>query len=254
MIRILLNGVLGRMGEAVNSAVSLKEDVEIALGVDPAYSEDRAFPFPVYSSLQQVPEDADFDVIVDFSRFSAVPELLKFAVSAGKPLVLCTTGLTPEILSLVDEASKNIGIFRSANMSVGIYVLTKLAKEAAAMLGGDFDIEIVEKHHNNKLDAPSGTALAIADSINDTLGGSLEYVFDRHDRLQKRDKKELGISSVRGGNIVGDHEVIYAGRNEVIELSHRAQSREVFADGAVRAALFMAGRPAGKYSMEDLFK
>ena len=254
MVRVLLNGVLGRMGEALARLISSKEDMEVACGIDAAFDGQNRYDFPVYKTPGDVPLDTDFDVIIDFSHFSAVPGLLDFAVGRKVPVVLCTTGLTDEILKKVEDASKTIGIFKSANMSVGIYVLRKLAKDAALMLGDDFDIEIVEKHHNNKLDAPSGTALAIADSLNEAKNGSLEYVYDRHSRLMKRGKQELGISSIRGGNIVGDHDVIYAGRNEVIEISHRAQSREVFADGALKAAVFMAGKPAGRYDMEDMFK
>lgn len=254
MTKVLINGVLGTMGEALVRLISGKDDICLALGIDAAYDGSSSYGFPVYRSPGEVPADADFDVIIDFSHFSAVPALLDFAVLRNKPVVLCTTGLKEDTLKQCEEASKKIGIFRSANMSVGIYVLRKLASEAAKYIGDDFDIEIVERHHNRKLDAPSGTALAIADSINEAMDGQLEYVYDRHSRLARRDKKELGISSVRGGNIVGDHDVIFAGRNEIIELSHSAQSREVFADGALKAAVFMAGRPAGKYDMEDLFK
>ncbi|MCR5694989.1 MAG: 4-hydroxy-tetrahydrodipicolinate reductase [Clostridia bacterium] len=254
MINIMLNGVLGKMGEAIVRLISEREDVTVSCGVDPAFSGQKSFPFPVFTSPEEIPEETVCDVIIDFSHFSAVPALLKFALKRSIPVVLCTTGLPEETKKLAEEASRKIGVFSSANMSLGVYVLRKLAKDAAILLGEDFDIEIVEKHHNNKLDAPSGTALAIADTLNDARNGSLEYTYDRHSRRAKRNKSEVGISSVRGGNIVGDHEVIFAGRNEVIELTHRAQSREVFADGALKAAVFMAGRPAGKYDMEDLFK
>jgi len=253
MTGVLLNGVLGRMGEALVRLISESDDLKVVCGIDAKYDGTCKKAFPVYTSPAEVPADTAFDVIIDFSHFSAVPALLEFAVKRGVNVVLCTTGLPKETLELVDKASKSIGIFKSANMSVGIHVLRKLCKEAAVLLG-DFDIEIVEKHHNNKHDAPSGTALAIAESLNEAKNGSLEYVYDRHSRLAKRGKQELGISSIRGGNIVGDHDVIFAGRNEVLEITHRAQSREVFADGALKAAVFMAGKPAGKYDMEDMIK
>lgn len=252
MINVLLNGVLGRMGEALVRLISEYDDINVSCGIDAAAGEDPGKGFPVFKSPDEVKAGTDFDVIIDFSHFSAVPGILKLALEHKKPVVVCTTGLPEETLKLIDDASKEIGIFRSANMSPGIHVLKKIAKEAASLLGDGYDIEIVEKHHGGKLDAPSGTALAIADSLNEARDGTLEYVYDRHERRQKRDKKELGISSIRGGNIVGDHDVIFAGRNEVIEISHRAQSREVFAEGALRAAVFMTGRPAGKYDMEDM--
>ncbi len=254
MTRVMINGVLGRMGEALVRLISETGDITVACGVDAKYDGTGNYAFPVFASVGDVKDDINFDVIIDFSHFSAVPALLEFALRRGVNIVLCTTGLPEETLKLVDKASCSIGVFKSANMSVGIYVLRKLAKEAAVLLGDGFDIEIVEKHHNNKLDAPSGTALAIAESLNEAKNGTLEYVYDRHSRLMKRGKQELGISSIRGGNIVGDHDVIFAGRNEVIEISHRAQSREVFADGALKAAVFMAGKPAGKYDMEDMIK
>ena len=207
--------------------------------------------YPVFDSIEKC--DVDVDVVIDFSTAKAVDTLLDYCVEKKLPVVLCTTGLSEEQLKKVEEASKETAILKSANMSLGINLLLKLLKDAAKVLApAGYDIEIVERHHNQKLDAPSGTALALADSVNDALDNEYHYVYDRSQVRQKRDKKEIGISAVRGGTIVGDHEVIFAGTDEVIEFTHTAYSRSVFAKGAVEAGKFLAGKPAGMYDMGDV--
>ena len=199
--------------------------------------------------------DVGVDVVIDFSNAGAVDELLDYCVKKSLPVVLCTTGLSDEQLKKVDECSEKIAVLKSANMSMGINLLLKLLKDAAKVLApAGYDIELVEKHHNQKLDAPSGTALALADSINEAMGNEYEYVYDRSQVRKKRDAKEIGISAVRAGTIVGEHEVIFAGTDEVIEFKHTAYSRSVFAKGAVEAGKFLAGQPAGMYDMGDVIQ
>ena len=193
------------------------------------------------------------DVIVDFSHHSALPSLLNYAKATKTPVVVATTGHTDEELALMKEAASEIAIFHSGNFSIGINLIINLAKQAARTLGADFDIEIIEKHHNKKLDAPSGTALMIANAVADEREES-EYIYDRHSVRKAREPKEIGIHSVRGGSIVGEHEVIFAGANEVVSISHSAASREIFANGALRAAIYLAGKSAGLYSMTDLIE
>lgn len=253
MIRIAINGICGKMGCALREVISSRDDMRISFGIDPA-SKGSDFPgIDLYETPSDVPEDASADVLIDFSHFSAVPGILDLCVSRKLPVVVCTTGLGEDTLSLLKEASEVIPVFYSANMSPGIGLLKFLARKAAAFLGEDYDVEIVEMHHNRKIDAPSGTALALADAINDEAGGRYEYVYDRHQKLSRRDRNEIGISSVRGGNIVGDHEIIFAGNSENIVLSHHVSSRSVFADGAVKAAMFLRDKDPGLYDMEDLF-
>lgn len=247
MLKIALNGVCGRMGRVLSDLIASKEGLSVSFGVDKF---EGNYDFPVYNSPENVPEDAECDVIIDFSHFTAVPGIVSFAVSRKIPIVVCTTGLTDESKALLAEASKTIPVFYSANMSIGVSLVKLLCKKAADFLGDDFDIEIVERHHNQKLDAPSGTAIAIADAIN--ADDKYEYVYDRHSVRKKREKQEIGISAVRGGSIVGDHEVIFAGPNEVIEINHHAQSRNVFADGAVKAAVFLVAQKPGMYNMESM--
>ena len=212
------------------------------------------FPLhPVFEKIAQC--DVDVDVVIDFSNAGAVDELLDYCVEKSLPVVLCTTGLSDEQLKKVDECSEKIAVLKSANMSMGINLLLKLLKDAAKVLApAGYDIELVEKHHNQKLDAPSGTALALADSINEAMGNEYEYVYDRSQVRKKRDAKEIGISAVRAGTIVGEHEVIFAGTDEVIEFKHTAYSRSVFAKGAVEAGKFLAGQPAGMYDMGDVIQ
>lgn len=249
MVRAIMHGCNGRMGHVIVDLAAAYEDLEIVAGVD-AFGE-NTYSFPVFDSIEKC--DIDADVVIDFSTASAVDNLLDVCAKKNMPVVLCTTGLSEEQLAHVDSASKEVAVLKSANMSVGINMLMKVLSEISPVLSAaGFDIEIVEKHHNQKLDAPSGTAIALADSIKEALPEEFEYVYDRSGRREKRPKKEIGISAVRGGTIVGDHDVIFAGTDEVITLSHRAYSRSVFAKGALEAARFIAGKPAGKYDMADV--
>lgn len=246
--KIIISGCNGRMGRVVESICEADPDVSVVAGFDVSL-ESRAFP--VFVSPANFTGEAD--AVIDFSSPAALDGLLAFALERKVPLVLATTGYSDEQLAQIDEASKHIPIFRSANMSLGINVLLELVKKAAAVLGDSYDIEIVEKHHNRKVDAPSGTALMIADAAASALNFKPEYVYERHSVRQSRDKKEIGISAVRGGTIVGIHEIMFAGRDEIIEIKHTAMSREIFANGAVKAAKFLAGMSKpGMYDMSML--
>lgn len=251
MVKILMHGCNGKMGRMITEIVKNEEDAVIAAGVDKF----TGIPndYPVFEEIAQC--DVDVDVVIDFSNAGAVDELLDYCVKKSLPVVLCTTGLSDEQLKKVDECSEKIAVLKSANMSMGINLLLKLLKDAAKVLApAGYDIELVEKHHNQKLDAPSGTALALVDSINEAMGNEYEYVYDRSQVRKKRDAKEIGISAVRAGTIVGEHEVIFAGTDEVIEFKHTAYSRSVFAKGAVEAGKFLAGQPAGMYDMGDVIQ
>ena len=249
MIKFMMHGCNGKMGRMITEIVKGDENAVIAAGVD-TYTE-VTNEYPVFDSIDKC--DVDVDVVIDFSTAKAVDSLLDYCVEKKLPVVLCTTGLSEEQLKKVEEASKETAILKSANMSLGINLLLKLLKDAAKVLApAGYDIEIVERHHNQKLDAPSGTALALADSVNDALNNEYHYVYDRSQVRQKRDKKEIGISAVRGGTIVGNHEVIFAGTDEVIEFTHTAYSRSVFAKGAVEAGKFLAGKAPGMYDMGDV--
>ena len=249
MIKVILSGCGGRMGKAVAAAVG--NEVRIVAGVDVNAASIDASDFPIYESITEFSDKAD--VIVDFSHHSALPSLLDYAKATKTPVVVATTGHTDEELALMREAASEVAIFHSGNFSIGINLIINLAKQAARTLGADFDIEIIEKHHNKKLDAPSGTALMIANAVADEREES-EYIYDRHSIRKAREPKEIGIHSVRGGSIVGEHEVIFAGANEVVSISHSAASREIFANGALRAAIYLAGKSAGLYSMTDLIE
>lgn len=235
------------MGKVIVDMCSADNQIVIVAGADPNSANAS---FPVYATATDCVED--FDVIIDFSHLSALPGVMQLAKDRKKPLVLCTTGLTEDHKKALFELSSEVPVFFSGNMSLGINVLIRLAKQAAAILYPDFDIELIEAHHNQKLDAPSGTALMIADAVNETLDHKLEYVYDRHAELKKRDKKELGIHAIRGGGIIGEHSLLFAGPEEVLTISHSASTRNVFARGAVAAAKFMAGKAPGLYSMTDL--
>lgn len=249
MLRLILSGCNGRMGRAVEHLCAAQPDLEIAAGFDLLGTGDR--DFPVFSSPAEFQGQAD--AVIDFSSPAALPALLDFCTARRVPVVLATTGYSQEQLAAIDRAAERIPVFRSANMSVGVNVLLALVRQATAALGGDYDIEIVEKHHNKKVDAPSGTALMLADAAASALPCQPDYVYDRHSVRRARAKEEIGICSVRGGGIVGDHDVLFAGENEVITLSHSAMSREVFASGAIRAARFLSGVASpGLYSMTDL--
>lgn len=248
MTNIILTGCNGRMGKMVSECAKNTPDVKICAGVD--IFDEQNFDYHVYSDIMSI-ENPD-GVIVDFSNHSLTHTILEFATKNNIPAVICSTGHTPEELDEINEAAEKIAIFRSANMSLGINLLVMLAKKATALLEESFDIEIIEKHHNQKLDAPSGTALLIADAINDTLKYDAEYKYDRHLDRQKRPHEEIGIHSVRGGTIIGEHEVIFAGPDELVTIAHRADSRLVFAKGAVKAAQYLINKPAGLYDMNKL--
>ena len=249
MIRVIMHGCNGKMGQVISGLLANDADAQLVAGVD-AW-DDGHNPYPVFKNINEC--DVDADCLIDFSAAAAVDTMLDYCVSKNLPCVLCTTGLSAEQLAKVEDASKQVAILKSANMSLGINLLLKLLKEAAGILApAGFDMEIVEKHHNLKVDAPSGTALALADSINEEFGNEYTYVYDRSTRREKRPEKEIGISAVRGGTIVGDHDVIFAGTDEVITFSHTAYSKAIFGKGAVSAAKFLAGKPAGKYDMSDV--
>ena len=248
-LKIFLSGCHGRMGKVIGGIAAAAEDLCIVAGSDLAPGPDA--PYPVFSD----PRDCslEFDVIIDFSNPAALPALFELVRRRRAPIVLCTTGLNAALEAEMLKLSETAPVFQSANMSLGINLLASLARQAAQILYPEFDIEIIEAHHNQKLDAPSGTALMLAGQVNDALSGQLHLVHDRSKLCQKREKTEIGIHAVRGGSIVGDHTVLFAGQDEIISLHHSAGSRAVFARGAVAAARFMAGRPAGLYSMKDLF-
>ena len=248
MVKILLNGCLGKMGQAVEACVNSREDVMISCGVDIAQG-DKTYPvYNCFVDVQEIP-----DVIIDFSNPLVLDDMLSFAVEKKVPVIICTTGFSEAQVQRIRDTAALIPVFYSGNMSLGINVLIALSRMAARVLYDSFDIEVVEKHHNFKLDAPSGTALMIADAINEEVG-ELQYVYDRHAYRKKRVHNEIGIHSIRGGTIVGEHEVIFAGHDEVVSLKHQAQSKGVFAAGAVNAAVYMKDKPAGMYDMSDVLK
>lgn len=249
MVRIILCGCCGYMGRTVTDIVAADEDARIVAGVDLAAHGEKAYP--VFSNIADC--DIEADVVIDFSSPKALDGILAYCTEKKVAAIFCTTGYTPEQMEQIRAAAGKTAVMKSANMSLGINMLLKLLKDAAKLLApAGFDMEIVEKHHNLKVDAPSGTALALADSLNEALGQKYDYKYDRSQDRKKREKYEIGISAVRGGNIVGEHEVIFAGLDEVIEFKHTAYSKGVFAKGAVQAAKYMAGRPAGFYDMGDV--
>ncbi len=249
MVRIIMHGCNGKMGQVISGMIAQDPETEMAAGIDAR--DDGHNSYPVFTDINECNVEAD--CLIDFSAAAAVDRMLDYCADRGIPCVLCTTGLTEEQLKKVRETSEKVAVLKSANMSLGINMLLKLLKEAAGILvPAGFDVEIVEKHHNLKVDAPSGTALALADSINEEFGNEYEYVYDRSGRREKRPKKEIGISAVRGGTIVGDHDVIFAGEDEVITFSHTAYSKAVFGKGAVQAAKFLAGKGPGLYDMADV--
>ncbi len=249
MTRIIINGCNGMMGKTIAAIAKEDADTTVAAGIDIA-SDDRN-EYPVFSEISKC--NAEADVLIDFSIAGALDGLLRYAEEKKMPLVLCTTGYSEVQIEKIQKASEYLTIFRSPNMSLGINILMKLVKEAASILAAEgFDVEVVERHHRLKIDAPSGTALALADSVNEAMGHQYEYIMDRSGRREKRGKKEIGISAVRGGTIVGEHDVLFAGIDEVITLSHAAYSKSVFAKGAVAAAKYLAGKPTGYYTMTDV--
>mgnify|MGYP001113591766 FL=1 len=251
MLKIIISGCNGHMGRVVEALCANDPAVEVCAGFDVLGTSDR--DFPVYTSPTQFTGEAD--VVIDFSSPAALNGLLEFARTRHVPLILATTGYSPEQVAQVGATAIQVPIFRSANMSLGINVLLELVKKAASVLGDSYDIEIVERHHRRKVDAPSGTALMIADAAAEGCGHETQYVYERHSTRRPRDKKEIGISAVRGGTIVGEHEIIFAGHDEIMEIKHTALSREIFAQGAIAAAKFIAGvEKPGLYDMSYLVK
>ncbi|MBQ9679969.1 MAG: 4-hydroxy-tetrahydrodipicolinate reductase [Ruminococcus sp.] len=248
MTKLLLNGCLGKMGQAVEACVNSRDDVMISCGVDIAEGNKT---YPVYNCFVDVQETPD--IIIDFSNPLVLDDMLSFAVEKKIPVIICTTGFSDEQVKKIKDTAKDIPVFYSGNMSLGINVLIALSRMAARVLSNSFDIEVIEKHHNQKLDAPSGTALMIADAISEEVKDT-QYVYDRHAYRKKREHNEIGIHSIRGGTIVGEHEVIFAGHDEVVSLKHQAQSKGVFAAGAVNAAVYLKDKPAGLYDMSDVLK
>lgn len=248
MIRLIVCGCNGKMGRAISACVKNRCDCEIVAGFD-RNTEPNA-GFPVYANPANC--DIEADVLIDFSHPSALAGVLKYATEHHIPAVIATTGLSDEDVAAVQDASRQIAVFSSANMSLGVSLLAELAKKAAAVLGDSFDVEIIEKHHNQKIDAPSGTALMLAGAVSEGLSYTPKYVYDRQAVRAKRDPHEIGFSSIRGGTIVGEHEILFAGHDECISLSHSAASKEIFASGAVNAAVFLNDKPAGLYTMKDL--
>ncbi|MFI3212788.1 MAG: 4-hydroxy-tetrahydrodipicolinate reductase [Eubacteriales bacterium] len=249
MTKVIMHGCNGKMGQVIANLIAAEEDVEIVAGID--LYDGIQNPFPVFANIMDCNVAAD--VVIDFAAAAAVDELLVYCVEKQVPCVLCTTGLSEEQLVKVTEASEKVAILKSANMSLGINTLLKVLKDATAVLApAGFDVDIVEKHHSQKVDAPSGTALALADAVNEELNNEYEYVYDRSGRRIKRPQKEIGLSAVRGGTIVGEHDVIFAGIDEVITFSHTAYSKAIFGKGAVQAAKFLSGKPAGMYHMSHV--
>lgn len=251
MINIIMHGCNGMMGRMISDLMAEDTQAKIVAGID--LDTAQHYDYPVFQSLEDCTVKAD--VIIDFCSVKAVDALLDYCVKEQVPVVVCTTGLSEEQLNHVEEASRKVAVLKSANMSLGINTLLNLLQKAAQVFApAGFDMEIVEKHHNRKLDAPSGTALALADSLRDALDKEYEYVFDRSQEKKRREKSEIGISAVRGGTIVGEHEVIFAGTDEVIEFKHTAYSKAVFGKGAIQAAKYLAGKPAGYYNMSHVIE
>ena len=249
MVKIIMHGCNGHMGQVISGIVGKDPDAEIVAGIDIADQGKNSYP--VFTDIDTCQVEAD--AIIDFSSAKATDKLLEYSAARQIPVVLCSTGLSQEQLAKVEETSRKVAVLKSANMSLGINTLLKLVQDAAKVLAAaGFDMEIVEKHHRLKLDAPSGTALALADSINEAMDNQYHYVYDRSQKREKRDDKEIGISAVRGGTIVGEQEIIFAGQDEVIEFKHTAYSKAIFGKGAVEAAKFLAGKPAGRYDMSDV--
>lgn len=249
MVRIILSGANGKMGKVIQSVVSGRDNCEIVAGVD---INTESNGFPVYSSFEEIKEEAD--VIIDFSNPALLNSLLSYSEKKSIPVVIATTGYDDSQKKQIEEAAKKTAVFFTYNMSLGINLLANLAKKAVEVLGDEFDIEIIEKHHNQKIDAPSGTALMLADAICEEIQKPMKYEYDRHSKREKRTKNEIGMHAVRGGTIVGEHEIVFAGRDEIITLSHSARSKEIFAVGAVNAAMFMADKKSGMYSMKEMIE
>ncbi len=250
MINIALFGCNGKMGQVISNLLANDTDAKISFGFD--INTEKKNSYPVYDDISKIKEKAD--VVIDFSHPAILDSIIKYCRENKVGAVIATTGLSKEQINEIDNLSKEVAIFRSANMSLGINLLINLVKKAAAILEDKFDIEIIEKHHNQKIDAPSGTALMIADEISKTLKDEAQYVYDRHSVRKKRAKNEIGLHAVRGGTIVGEHDVIFAGNDEIIEINHKAMSKEIFAVGAIKAAKYIADKKSGMYSMAELIE
>ncbi|MDE6666237.1 MAG: 4-hydroxy-tetrahydrodipicolinate reductase [Ruminococcus sp.] len=248
MTNIAICGANGKMGKTIYNCIKEREDCTVVAGID-LYTEQYA-DFPIVSAPSEL--EVKPDVIIDFSNPASLDGLLEYCLATGTPIVVASTGYSDEQIQKIKNAAQQIPVFFTFNMSLGINLLVELAKKAASVLGNQFDIEIVEKHHNQKIDAPSGTAIMLANAINETLDNSKHYVYDRHSRRQKREKSEIGMHAIRGGTIVGEHDVIFAGHDEVITLSHSAASKTVFAEGSINAAVFLKDQSAGLYDMSML--
>ena len=249
MVKIIMHGCNGHMGQVISDIVEKDPDAEIVAGIDIADQGKNSYP--VFTDIDACQTEAD--AIIDFSSAKATDALLEYSAARQIPVILCSTRLSEEQLAKVEETSRKVAVLKSANMSLGINTLLKLVQDAARVLAAaGFDMEIVEKHHRLKVDAPSGTALALADSLNEAMDNKYHYVYDRSSVHEKRDPKEIGIASVRGGSIVGDHDVIFAGKDEVITFNHTAYSKAIFAKGALEAAKFLAGKEPGLYDMSDV--
>ena len=248
MTNVAICGANGKMGKTIYSCIKDREDCRVVAGID-LYTEQYA-DFPIVDAPSKLPVQPD--VIIDFSNPACLDALLDYCLSTGTPIVVASTGYSDEQIAKIKAAAEQIAVFFTFNMSLGINLLVNLAKKAAEVLGDRFDIEIVEKHHNQKIDAPSGTAIMLANAVNEAFDNSKQYVYDRHSRRQKREKCEIGMHAIRGGTIVGEHDVIFAGNDEVITLSHSASSKTVFAEGSIKAAIFLKDKPAGLYDMQGL--
>ena len=251
MVRIILHGCNGRMGQAVTQFGLEDPEIEIVAGID--VTGEQKSSYPVWGEIGDC--DTEADAVIDFSSAKAVDGLLDYCAKKHLPVVLCTTGMSEEQLERVAQISKETAVLKSANMSLGVNTMMKLVQAAARVLAeAGYDMEIVERHHNQKLDAPSGTAIALADAINEAMNGQYHYQYDRSAIRAKRDPKEIGIQAVRGGSIVGDHQVLFCGPDEVVEIRHTAYSRSIFAKGALQAAKFLKGKAAGYYTMSDVIE
>ncbi len=249
MIKVLLSGCNGKMGKVVENLIANESNMEIVAGIDANPSENK---YPVFKNFDNCNIKAD--IIIDFSHHSITSHLIDYCVKTNTPAVICTTGLDDSLMEKIKEASNSVALFKSGNMSLGVNLIIDLAKKASKVLNDSFDIEIIEKHHNRKVDAPSGTAYMIANGINKELNGSKEYVFGRHGKAAKRQENEIGIHAIRGGTIVGEHSIIFAGNDEIIEIKHSAMSRDIFAVGAIKAAKFLITQEKGLYNMDDILK
>ena len=251
MIKVIVHGCNGKMGNVLVKLLSQEKDMEIVAGIDKSVSNSN-YRFPVYSQASDCIEKGD--IVIDFSHYSALPALIDYCVGTKTPLLTATTGVGGDITAKLIDASKEIPVFQTANMSLGVNVITKLAQQAAKVLSDPFDIEIIEAHHNKKVDSPSGTAYMIAKAINESLDNKMEFIYGRHGKADTRKSTDIGIHAIRGGTIPGEHTIIFAGPDEIVEIKHSALSKDIFALGAIRAARFLVNQGTGFYNMNDILK